>query len=50
MDIRRAPYRCASWVPVTGTITFHGLFHLILTTAERTRNNYIHFKDEKIRL
>lgn len=40
----------AYWVPVTVTITFQGLFHLILTTAERNRNNYITFKDEKVRL
>ena len=37
-------------MPVSVTITFPGLFHLILTTAERDRNKYINFKDKKIRL
>lgn len=40
----------APCMAITVTITFQGLFHFILTTAERTRSNYVNFQDEKIRL
>lgn len=30
-------------------VSFQGLSYLILTTAEKSRNNYINFKDKKIR-
>lgn len=38
----------ADQAPNTVTITFHGLFHLILTTAGRGRNNYSNFKEREL--